>query len=76
MNPMSMIIQMLMPQLQNKNPQMFQTINQAMQNNANPQMVLKQMMSNFNPQQMEQVMNQAKQYGVPDNILNQVQNMK
>ena len=76
MNPMSMIIQMLMPQLQNKNPQMFQTINQAMQNNANPQMILKQMMSNFNPQQMEQVMNQAKQYGVPDNILNQVQNMK
>ena len=38
--------------------------------------MIKQMMGNVNPQQMQNVIQQAKQMGCPDNILNQIQNFK
>lgn len=38
--------------------------------------MLQQLMSNTTPEQKENLLKQAKQYGVPDNILSQVQNMK
>jgi len=47
-----------------------------MNNGTNPQMLMKQMMGNMNNTQMQNVLNQAKQMGVPDNVLNQIQNMK
>ena len=62
--------------LQNKNPQMFQIINQARNNGMDPQNMLKQMMGNVNPQQMQNIMQQAKEMGCPDSILKQMQNMK
>ena len=65
-----------MEQLQTKNPQAFQMINQAKNSGANPQQLIKQLVGNVNPQQMQQVLNQAKQMGVPDVILSQVQNIK
>lgn len=65
-----------MSQLQSKNPQAYNLINQARSNGSNPEDLMKQMMGNATPQQMEQVLTQAKQYGVPDNVLNQIQNMK
>lgn len=65
-----------MGQLQTKNPQMANQISQAMRNGANPQQIMKQMMGNMDNSQIQNAMNQAKQFGVPDNILNQMQNMK
>ncbi len=65
-----------MGQLQSRNPQMANQIQQAMNNGTNPQMLMKQMMGNMNNTQMQNVLNQAKQMGVPDNVLNQIQNMK
>ena len=65
-----------MGQLQTKNPQMANQINQAMRSGANPQQIMKQMMGNMDNSQIQNAMNQAKQFGVPDNILNQMQNMK
>lgn len=65
-----------MNQLQGKNPQMFQIINQAQNNGVNPQNMLKQMMGGIDTQQMQNIMQQAKQMGCPDNILKQMQNMK
>lgn len=65
-----------MNQLQSKNPQMFQMINTARNNGTNPQDMLKQMMGNVNPQQMQNIMQQAKSMGCPDNILSQMQNLK
>lgn len=62
--------------LQSKNPQMFKIINQAMQNNTNPQDMIKQMVGNVNPEQMQNIMQQAKSMGVPDDVLNQIQNLK
>lgn len=66
---------MLMGNLQSRNPQMASQISNAMQSGANPQDFMKQMMGNVNPQQMQQIMTQAKSIGVPDNVLSQVQNM-
>lgn len=73
MNP---IIQMLMSRLQKQNPQGYQAINAAMQNNGNPTPMLQQLMKNATPQQRENLFKQCKQYNVPDNILSQLQNMK
>lgn len=67
---------MLMGQLQAKNPQVANQINQAMQSGANPQALMKQMMGNMDNSQIQNAMAQAKQYGVPDNILQQMQNTK
>lgn len=69
-------MKMLMGQLQTKNPQMANQISQAMRSGANPQQIMKQMMGNMDNSQIQNAMNQAKQFGVPDNILNQMQNMK
>ena len=69
-------MKMLMGQLQTRNPQMVNQINQAMQNGTNPQSLMKQMMGNMDNNQIQNAMKQAKQFGVPDNILSQVQNIK
>ena len=73
MNP---LMQMLMMRLQKQNPQGYQMVNEAMQNNGDPQSIVKQMMSNASPEQKEMVLKQAKQYGAPDDILSKIQNMK
>lgn len=65
-----------MNQLQSQNPQMFQLINQARNSGVNPQQFMKQMMGNVSPEQMQQVLTQAQQYGVPKEVLQQVQNNK
>lgn len=69
-------MKMLMGQLQARNPQMANQISQAMQSGANPQALMKQIMGNMNNGQIQQVLTQAKSLGVPDNILQQTQNMK
>lgn len=65
-----------MSQLKTRNPQMYQTISQARSNGVNPQEFIKQMTQNSTPEQMQQVLTQAQQFGVPSDILAQVQNNK
>ena len=65
-----------MGQLQSRNPQAASQITQAMNNGTDPKSLMKQMMGNVDNNQMQQIMSQAKQFGCPDNILNQMQNMK
>lgn len=65
-----------MNQLQTKNPQAYQTINQAINSGANPQEFMKQMMGNVNANDMQQILQMGQQLGVPDTVLQQVQNMK
>lgn len=65
-----------MGQLQSRNPQMANQISQAMNSGVNPQALMKQMMGNMDNTQIQNALNQAKQFGVPDNILNQMQNMR
>ena len=65
-----------MQQVQNQNPQAFQVVNQAINSGANPMQFMKQVMGNVSPQQMQDIMTQAKQFGVPDEVLQQIQNIK
>ena len=51
-------------------------LSQARNNGANPQGFLKQLIGNSSPQDIQQVLQMGKQFGVPDNILSQIQNMK
>ena len=74
-NPMS-IIQTMMNQMKVKMPQNFQTINALMQNKNNPQDLVNQIFGSISPEQKQGLLNQMKQYGCPDNILSQLQNMK
>ena len=76
MNPQQIVMQMLMQQVQSQNPQAFQVVNQAINSGANPMQFMKQVMGNVSPQQMQDIMMQAKQFGVPDEILQQIQNIK
>lgn len=57
-----------------KNPQMYNEIEQLRQNNGNPMELLKQITSKYTPEQMEQLYTNAKRFGVPDEVINQVQN--
>ena len=70
------LIQMLLGQLKVKNPQGHQVIQNLMQSNGNPQALLQQMVGNMSSEQKESLLNQCKNYGVPNDILSKVQNMK
>lgn len=65
-----------MQQLQTRNPQAFQMLNQARNSGTNPQQFLKQIMSNSNNQDIQQVLQMGRQFGIPDEVLTQIQNMK
>lgn len=70
------MVQMLMNNLQRKNPQEFQQLNAMMQQGANPDGIIKQMMNNASSQEIQQVFQQAKQMGVPDDVLQRIQNFR
>ena len=63
-----------MNQLKTRNPQAFQIVEQARNNNGNPMDLFKQMTSNYTPEQMDSLFSKAKQMGIPDDVLQQVQN--
>lgn len=65
-----------MNQLQQRDPQRFQTVNQMIRSGANPNGILKQMMGQANTQDIQNVFGQARQMGVPDNFLSNLQNMR
>lgn len=56
-----------------KNPQMFQMLKQAQENKNNPMEMLKQVTSNYTPEQRNILFERAKQFGVPDNVIQQAQ---
>ena len=71
-----LIVQNYLKQLQAKNPQGYQVVNQMTNSNGNPMPLIQQIMGNSKPEMKEQVLSRAKQLGAPDNILSQIQNMK
>ena len=73
MNP---VMNMLMQKLQKTNPQGYSMINQIRQNGGNPNDLLKQVMGKASPEQRQQLLNTAKSYGCPNNVLSRLQNMK
>ena len=59
-----------------KMPKNFQVAQNLMQNKTNPQDLVNQIMSNINPEQKQNLLNQMKQYGCPNELLSKLQNMK
>ena len=59
-----------------KMPKNFQVAQNLMQNNGNPQDLVNQIMSNISPEQKQNLLNQMKQYGCPNELLSKLQNMK
>lgn len=57
-----------------RNPQLFQQVEGLVKNNGNPMELFKQITGSYSPEQMEQLYSQAKQFGIPDDVINQVQN--
>lgn len=56
-----------------KQPQMFQFLEQARKNNNNPMELLKQVTQNYSPEQINGLFERAKQFGVPNDVLEQAQ---
>ena len=63
-----------MNQLKIRNPQAFQKIEQLRNSNGNPMDLFKQVTNGYSTQQMEQLFTNARNFGVPDEIIRQVQN--
>ena len=70
----NMRVNNVLNQLKQKNPQMFQVIEQAKQNQSNPMDLLKQVVGNYTPEQMKNFYNTAQMMGCPNDILSQIQN--
>ena len=66
------MMNLLMNQLRARNPQMFNMIDQARKNNNNPEELFKEITKNYKPEQMEQIFNKAKQFGIGDDIINKL----
>ena len=52
---------------------MFSQVEQLRKNNGNPMELLKQVTSNYDNNQMENLWKRVKQFGVPDETIQQVQ---
>ena len=63
-----------MSNLEARDPRLAGQIRMMMTNGTDPKSVVKQIMGNQSPEQVSNVLTMAKQYGVPDEILSQLQN--
>ena len=63
-----------MSNLEARDPRLAGQIKTMMTNGTDPKSMVKQMMGNKSPEQLSNVLTMAKQYGVPDEILSQLQN--
>ena len=51
---------------------MFQFIEQAQRNQSNPQEIFKEITKNYKPEQMDKIFNQARQFGIGDDIISKL----
>ena len=65
-----------MSNLQQRNPQGYQTIQNLANSNGDPSKALNQVLQNIAPEQRQNILTQAKQFGAPDSILSRLQNIK
>lgn len=62
-----------MNQLKIKSPQAFQMINQVKNSGGNPIDLFKQVTNGYSTEQMNSLFNKAKQFGVPNEAIEQLQ---
>ena len=70
------LIQSFMRQLQSKNLQGFQQVQNMMSMGQNPEPYIKQALGNMNDEQKQAFFKQLDGYGCPKKILSKLQNMK
>lgn len=51
---------------------MFQFIEQAQKNKSNPQELFKEITKDYKPEQMEQLFNKARQFGIGDDVIDKL----
>ena len=68
------LLTLLQNQYKSKFPGVFDNFEQLRRGNVDPMGVLGQLTSKFSPEQMQGFMRTAKSFGVPDEVLNQLQN--
>lgn len=68
----SQIAQMLLGQLKARNPQAFQTVEKAMQNQSNPIDLFKQITGKNTPEQMETFYKKVEQMGFSPDVINKL----
>ena len=51
---------------------MFQFLEQAQKNKSNPQEIFKEVTKNYKPEQMENIFNRARQFGIGDDVINKL----
>ena len=73
---MTPMLGMMMNMLKSRNPKGYNELSTMINSGGDPRPILKQMMGNSNPQQIQQVFTQARNMGVPDSFLSQIQNMR
>lgn len=76
MNNNNPLVKSLMGRLQGIDPQSYAIANQLMQKGGNVDPIVKQLLGRVTPEQKQQILNTAKGYGVPDDYLSKLQNMK
>lgn len=55
---------------------MFQLVEQARKNQSNPMEMFRDVTKNYTPEQMDSLINRARQFGIPEEVLQKVQNQK
>lgn len=66
----------LLNQLKTNNPSAYNILMQARNSGQNPQAIAKQMMQGTSPEQLKSIIQQARQYGIPDSVLSELENLK
>lgn len=66
----------LLNQVKEQNPAMINTLLDAQKKGISPQQLVKDMMIKASPEQAQQVISQVKSFGVPNNIIDELQNFK
>lgn len=51
---------------------MFQFIEQAQKNKSNPQEIFKEITKDYKQEQLENIFNKARQFGISDDIINKL----
>ena len=73
---MNVILNSLMQTLMSKNPNGYKLANDLMKNGGDVNAIAKQILGNASAEQRQQILNTAKSYGCPSNILSKFQNLK
>jgi len=51
---------------------MFQMIQQAQKNKSNPQELFKEITKDYKPEQLDNLFNKARQFGIGDDVINKL----